>query len=192
MEVKPPWAGWNVQQRLGPLDVCLGEQACMLPSPINACLFKIWPWVTILGGWTPPRLPVLCTCTSPGPADPPPSEYWYCFDLVRIEFSSRLPQELCQTIKCCLGNGLQTFGKKGFQHFYQKHNFYDGFGRERLGQNDRHDHGIIPDFHQKSDFDSCFANQSRCFPENLHFHFLCLNDWFLFGGQICEAFIFLE
>ena len=34
------------------------------------------------------------------------------------------------------------------------------------------------------------ARQSQCFPENLDFHFLCLNNIFLFGGQICEAFVF--
>jgi hypothetical protein len=32
----------------------------------------------------------------------------------------------------------------------------------------------------------------HAFPENLDFHFLCLNNLFLFGGQICEAFILLE
>ena len=36
----------------------------------------------------------------------------------------------------------------------------------------------------------CRSNQ--CFPENLDSHFLCLNNWFLFGGQICEAFICSE
>ena len=62
----------------------------------------------------------------------------------------------------------------------------------RLGQNDRNDRGIISGFHQKSEFDPCFTNQSPCFPENPDFRFLCLNNIFLFGGQICEAFIFLE
>ena len=61
-----------------------------------------------------------------------------------------------------------------------------------LGQNDRNDRGIILGFHQKSDFDACFAGQSPCFHENLDFHSLCLNNLFLSGGQICEAFIFLE
>ena len=37
-----------------------------------------------------------------------------------------------------------------------------------------------------------FASQSPCFPENLDSHFLCLNNWFLFRGQICEACICLE
>ena len=30
------------------------------------------------------------------------------------------------------------------------------------------------------------------FPKNLDFPFLCLNNLFLFGGEICEAFMFLE
>ena len=62
----------------------------------------------------------------------------------------------------------------------------------RLGQNVRNDRGIILGFHQKSDFDPCFAGQSPCFPEYLDFHFLCFNNLFLFGGEICEAFMFLE
>ena len=62
----------------------------------------------------------------------------------------------------------------------------------RLGQNVCIDRGIIPDFRERNDFDPCFAGQSPCFPENLDFHFLCLNNILLFGGQICEAFIFLE
>ena len=82
--------------------------------------------------------------------------------------------------------------KNHFQHFRQKLNFYRGFQLNRLGQNDRNDRGIISGFRQKSDFATCFAGQSPCFPENLDFHFLSLNNWFLFGGQICEAFIFLE
>ena len=69
---------------------------------------------------------------------------------------------------------------------------YYGFVGNRLGQNDRNDRRIISRFHQNSDFDLCFAGQSPCFPENLDFHFLCLNNLFLFGGQVCEAFIFLE
>ena len=36
------------------------------------------------------------------------------FDLVRIEFSSKLPQELRQTIEYCPGNESQTFGKMDF------------------------------------------------------------------------------
>ena len=62
----------------------------------------------------------------------------------------------------------------------------------RLGQNDRNDRGITSGFHQKSDFDPCFAGQSQCVPENHDFHFLSLNNLFLFGGQICEACICLE
>ena len=61
-----------------------------------------------------------------------------------------------------------------------------------LGQNDRNDRGIISGFHEKSDFDLCFASQSLCFPEKLNLCFRCLNNLFLFGGQICEAFMFLE
>ena len=76
--------------------------------------------------------------------------------------------------------------------FVKKLYFYNGFERNRLGQNVRNDRGIILGFQQKSDFDPCFAGQSPCVPENLDFHFLCLNHLFLFGGQICKAFIFLE
>ena len=62
----------------------------------------------------------------------------------------------------------------------------------RLGQNDRNDRGIISDFYKKYEFDRRFAGQSQCFLENHDFHFLCLNNLFLFGGHICEAFICLE
>ena len=62
----------------------------------------------------------------------------------------------------------------------------------RLGQNDQNDRGIISSFHKNNDFDPCFAGQSPGFPENPDFHFLCLNNLFLFEGQICEAFICLE
>jgi hypothetical protein len=79
-----------------------------------------------------------------------------------------------------------------FQHFCQKLHFYQGFQSNRLGQNDCNDCGIISGFRQNNDFDPCFAGQRLCFPENLDFHFLGLNNQFLFGGQICEAFIFLE
>ena len=63
---------------------------------------------------------------------------------------------------------------------------------DRLGQNDRNERRIISRFHQNSDFDLCFAGQSPCFLENLDFLVLCLDNLFLFGGQICEQFIFLE
>ena len=46
--------------------------------------------------------------------------------------------------------------------------------------------------YKKCDFDKRFAGQSQCFPENHDFHFLCLNNLFLFEGQICETFICLE
>ena len=64
--------------------------------------------------------------------------------------------------------------------------------KDRLGQNVRNDRRIISGFHQKNDFDPYFAGQSPCFPENLEFYFLCLNNLFLCGGHICEAFISLE
>ena len=60
---------------------------------------------------------------------------------------------------------------------------------DRLGQNVRNDRGIISRFHQNHDFDLRFTGQSQCFPENPDFHVLCRNNLFLFGGQICEAFI---
>ena len=69
--------------------------------------------------------------------------------------------------------------------------FCCGFKGNRLGQNVWDDRGIILGFHQKIDFDTCFAGQSQCFPENLDFHSLCWSNIFLFGGQTCEAFIFL-
>ena len=50
----------------------------------------------------------------------------------------------------------------------------------------------VGSFHQQSDFGMRVAGQSLCFPENHDFHVLCLNDLFLFGGQICGAFKFLE
>ena len=78
------------------------------------------------------------------------------------------------------------------RQFYQKLIFYYGFMGNRLGQNVRIDRGIISGFHKNHDFDTRFACQSPCFPENLDFHFLCLNNLFLFEGQICEAFICLE
>ena len=62
----------------------------------------------------------------------------------------------------------------------------------RLGQNVHNDRGIISCFHKNSDFDLRVTGQSQYFPENPNFDFLCLNNLFLFGGQICGAFIFLE
>ena len=75
----------------------------------------------------------------------------------------------------CFPNSL-FYRKHGFQLFRQKLHFYHGFMGNCLGQNDRNDHGIILGFHQKSDFDLCFAGQSPCFPENTNLHFLCLNN----------------
>ena len=80
--------------------------------------------------------------------------------------------------------------KNGFQHFCQKSNLYHGFGRNRLGQDDRNDRGIISGFRRKCNFDMCFTGQSPHFPENLDFHVLCLNCLFFAGGHMCEAFIF--
>ena len=62
----------------------------------------------------------------------------------------------------------------------------------RLGQSVRNDRGIISDVHQKSDFDPCFAGQSQCASKKLDLLFLRFKKKNLFGGQICEAFIFLE
>ena len=75
-----------------------------------------------------------------------------------------------------------------FNTVRQKSNFYDGFRRNRLGQNVRIDHGVISRFDNNSDFDMCFALQSQCFHKDHEFHFLWLNNLFLSGGQICEAF----
>ena len=63
---------------------------------------------------------------------------------------------------------------------------------DRLGQNVRNDRGIISRFHQNHDFGMCFTGQSQYFPENSDFHFLFLNNLFLFEGQIREALIFLK
>ena len=111
---------------------------------------------------------------------------------MRIEFSLKLPQELRQIIEYCPGNESHIFFKNGFQHFCQKLNFNNGFTGNRLGQNVRNHRGMISDFHDTCDFDSCFTCQSPCFHGHLDFHSLHLNNFFLFGGQICEAFISLE
>ena len=58
------------------------------------------------------------------------------------------------------------------QHFCQTLNFFYGFMGNRVGQNARIDRGIISDFREKCDFDSCFAGQSPCVHENPDFHFL--------------------
>ena len=34
--------------------------------------------------------------------------------------------------------------------------------------------------------------KTNVFPKNCDFHFLCLSNLFLLGGQICEVFSFLE
>ena len=57
-----------------------------------------------------------------------------------------------------------------------------------LGQNVCIDRGIISGFSKNHDFDMRFTGQSTCIPESLDFHILCLNHWFLFGGQIWDAF----
>ena len=113
-------------------------------------------------------------------------------NLVQIEFSPKLPQEFRQIVRYCPETESQTFWKFHFQHFCQKLNFYRGFTGNRLRQNDRNDRGIISIFYEKCDFDRRFAGQSPRFPENLYFHFLCLNKWFLSGRQIREEFICLE
>ena len=103
----------------------------------------------------------------------------------------RRPRFLSKTIFFNFSN--PSFGwKVTSRHFCQKLNFYRGFKRNRLGQNVRNDRGIVSDFYKKCDFDMRVAGQSPCFPENLDSHFLCLTSWFLFGGQTCEALIFLE
>ena len=84
------------------------------------------------------------------------------------------------------------FWKYGFQHFCQTLNFHYGFMGNQLGQNDRNDRGIISGVHKQTNFDMCFERQSPCFPKTLDFCFLCSSYLFLFGGQIWEAFIFLE
>ena len=66
------------------------------------------------------------------------------------------------------------------------------FTGNRLGQNDRNDRGIVSRVYKNREFDMCFTGQSPCFPEIHDFNFLCLNNLFLFEGQICEAVIFLE
>ena len=71
---------------------------------------------TVMGGQNPPPSSTV-HMHLPGPADPPPSEYWYCFDLVRIEFVLSLLQKLAQIIEYCLGNESQTFGKMDFNTF---------------------------------------------------------------------------
>ena len=52
----------------------------------------------------------------------------------------------------------------------------------------------VGSFHNfiKNDFDTRVAGQRRNFPQSLDFDFLCLNNSFFFGRQICEALRFLE
>ena len=98
-------------------------------------------------------------------------------------------QQLRQIVENILPEmGPILLGKLAFNTFIKNQNFYRGFMGNRLGQNDRNDRGIISGVRQKIDFDPCFTNQSQCFPEHHDFHFLCLNNIFLFGGQVCEAF----
>ena len=72
---------------------------------------------------------------------------WGHANLVRIGFSSNLPQDLRKIIEYCLGNESQTFEKTRVQNLCQQLNFYDGFRRNWLGQNVRNDRGIILGFH---------------------------------------------
>ena len=37
---------------------------------------------------------------------------------------------------------------------------------------------------------TCSCKSNPMFPRKLEFHFFCLSNLFIFGGQICEAFIF--
>ena len=82
---------------------------------------------------------------------------WDHANLVRIEFSSNLPQKLCQITEYCPGDEPKTFGKHGFQHFFQKLSFYYGFLRTCLAQNVHVDPGIISRFHRNRDFDTRFT-----------------------------------
>ena len=75
----------------------------------------------------------------------------------------------------------QSFLKNGFQHYRPTLNFYWGFVRNRLGQNDRNDCGIISGVHPKCDFDKSFTSQSHYFPESPDCYFLCLINLFIFG-----------
>mgnify|MGYP000302756155 CR=1 FL=1 len=111
--------------------------------------------------------------------------------LVRSAFSSNLPYKHV-TSSNIVPKLSPRLWENGFQHCRQKYNFYCEFMGNRLRQHECNDRGIISRFHGNSDFDKRFASQSQCFPENLDLGFLCLNKLFLFGGQICEAFIFLE
>ncbi len=104
----------------------------------------------------------------------------------------RRPRFLSQIHFSCFSNSIVCRKKIRVHHFCQTLDFYHGFGRNRLGQNVHNDREIISCFHQNSDFDMFFRGQSPCFPENLDFHSLCLNNLFLSGGQICEAFILSE
>jgi hypothetical protein len=73
-------------------------------------------------------------------------------DLVWIEFSLKLPQELRQHIEYCLGNESQTFEKMDFNTFVKNYTFC-GFEINRLGRNAHNGRGIISCFHQNRDFD---------------------------------------
>ena len=72
---------------------------------------------------------------------------------------------LRQIVEYTPQNESQTFGKTDFYISVKSLNLYYGFMENRLGQNVRNDRGIISGFHQKSDFDSCFAGQSQYFPK---------------------------
>jgi hypothetical protein len=116
---------------------------------------------------------------------------WGCRSVdvaVRIELSSNLPQKICKIIEFRAGNESFSFRKNGFQHFRQKSSLHYGCRRNRLGarlgQHVRIDHGIITGFHESHDFDKRFTGQTPCFPENLDFYFLRVNNLFIFGTQI--------
>ena len=64
---------------------------------------------------------------------------WDHFSPVRIENSSKLPQDLRQIVEYFAGNGSHTFDKNHIQHFCQKLNFYRCVMGNRPGQNNRND-----------------------------------------------------
>ena len=83
-------------------------------------------------------------------------------------------------------------GKMNSNAFVKHLTFIMGFAGNCLGQNVRNDRGIISGFHTKCHFDMCSACQSPSVLENINFLFLCSKNIFLFGGQACEALVFLE
>ena len=55
-------------------------------------------------------------------------------NLVRIEFSSKLPQELCQIIEYCSKNESHTFQKMDFNNFVKKTTFMMGLWETNWGK----------------------------------------------------------